>query len=162
MQDTTLERTSDREIVITRSFRAPPRIVFEAFTKSEHVRKWWAPRSRGVELVACDADVSVGGAYRYVMRVRDLGDMAFSGRYVELTPPSRLVYTQVFEPMKDAGEAVVTVTFDAEPGERTKMTSRERYPSKDALEAAIQSGMEGGMRESMDQLDVLVAAIFAG
>jgi uncharacterized protein YndB with AHSA1/START domain len=162
MSDTTLERTSDREIVITRTFRAPPRIVFEAYTKVEHVRKWWAPCSRGVELIACDAEIRVGGTYRYVMRVRDLGDMAFSGRYVELEPPSRLVYTQVFEPMKDAGEAVVTVAFDAAPGDRTKMTSRERYPSKEALEAALSSGMEHGMRESMDQLDALVAALHAG
>lgn len=158
MSDTTLTQKSDREIVITRTFRAPPRVVYETFTNTEHVKKWWAPRSLGVEMAECTADVRVGGTYRYVMRVRESGDMAFSGKYIELSPPSRLVYSQVFEPMAAAGEAIVTVTFEAEAGERTRMTSSELYPSKEALDGALASGMETGMRETLDQLDALVAS----
>lgn len=159
MSDTTLEKVSDREIVITRSFRAPPRIVFLAYTQAEHVEKWWAPRALGVELASCEADVRVGGVYRYVMRVRDAGEMAFSGRYVEVSPPSRIVYTQVFEPMAAQGEAVVTVEFAPEGHGRTRMVSRERYPSAAALEAAIAAGMETGMRITLEQLDELVATL---
>lgn len=158
MSDTTLTRTSDREIVITRTFRAPPRLVFTAFTDAEHVAKWWAPKSRGTSMSSCEADVRVGGAYRYVLSTPH-GEVAFSGRYIELTRPSRVVYSQVFEPMADGGEALVTVTFDEHAGEQTRMTSIERYPSKEALEAALESGMEGGMRETLDQLDALVASM---
>lgn len=158
MSDTTLTKKSDREIVITRTFRAPPRIVFEVYTNAEHVKKWWAPKSRGAEIVSCTAEVRVGGAYRYVIRAAQAGEFAFSGRYVEITSPSRLVYTQVFEPMADAGEAVITTLFDERDG-KTFMTSNELYPSAEALEAALASGMEDGMRETLDQLDALVATM---
>lgn len=158
MSDTTLTRTSDREIVITRTFRAPPRLVFTAFTDAEHVRKWWAPKSHGTSIKSCEAEVRVGGKYRYVLSAPH-GEVAFSGKYIELTPPSRVVYSQVFEAMADAGEAVITVVFDAAPNEQTKMTSTERYPSKEALDGALESGMESGMRETMDQLDALVLSM---
>ena len=156
MNQTTMERTSDREIVITRTFNGPARIVFDAWTKPELVRRWWAPKSHGVSVAACDAEVRAGGKYRYVLR-RDTGEeFAFSGKYTEVRPHSRLVYTQVFEPMADAGEAIVTVTFE-ERGGKTHLVSHELYPSKEALDGAIGSGMEHGMRETMDQLDELVA-----
>lgn len=158
MNKTTVELQGSQDIVISRVFRAPPRIVFEAYTKAELVSRWWAPKSHGASLVECTADVRVGGRYRYVMNVREQGTMAFSGEYREVTPYTKLVYTQVFEPMAGAGAVVATVTFE-EVGGETKLTSRETYPSKEAREAALASGMEHGMRESMDQLDALVASL---
>ena len=157
MNKTTMELSGDRELVISRVFRAVPRIVFDAYTKAEFVSRWWAPKSHGAALVECTADVRVGGKYRYVMSVREQGTVAFSGEYREVSPHTRLVYTQVFEPMADAGALVATVTFEEVNG-HTRLTSREVYPSKEAREAALSSGMEHGMRESMDQLDALVAS----
>src|SRR5215468_5755592 len=96
--ETSMDLEGDRAIVIARTFDAPPRVVFDAWTKPELVRRWWAPKSRGVALMVCEADVRVGGAYRYVLG-RDAEELAFSGTYREVTPYSRLVYSQVFEPM---------------------------------------------------------------
>lgn len=158
MSDTTMELSGDREIIIARTFRAPPRIVFDAWTKAELVKRWWAPKSLGAELVGCEADVRAGGTYRYLMRA-DGNELAFSGEYREVTPPSRLVYTQVFEPMADAGAAVITVTFDDDGTGNTRLVSRELYPSAEARDAALASGMEHGMRETMRQLDELVASL---
>jgi uncharacterized protein YndB with AHSA1/START domain len=157
---TTLERVSDRELVITRTFDGPARIVFDAWTKPELLRRWWAPRSLGVSLFECDADVRVGGAYRYVFGRDRESAMAFSGRYTEVAPHSRIVCTQIFEPMRDAGEAIVTATFDEQRG-KTRLVLRQLYPSKQALDAAIASGMERGMRETMEQLEKLLASILA-
>ena len=157
-EGTTMELQGDRELVITRTFNARPQMVFDAWTRPELVRRWWAPRSHGVSLSACDADVRPGGAYRYVMHRDGEPEMAFSGTYTEVTPPSRLVYTQVFEPMHDAGAVVVTVTFHEHEG-RTRMVSHEVYPSAQARAAALSAGMEHGMRETMDQLDELVASL---
>ena len=160
MNETSLELESDREIVIRRTFNGPARIVFDAWTQPDLVRRWWAPRSRGVSVVGCDASVSVGGGYRYVLRLDRGGEFAFSGRYTEVTPHTRLVYTQVFEPKASGGNAgheavVVTVTFDERDG-KTHMVSRSLCPSKAVRDAIIASGMEHGMRETMDQLDELV------
>jgi uncharacterized protein YndB with AHSA1/START domain len=155
---TSMELKSDREIVIARIFNGPARIVFDAWTRPELVRRWWAPKSRGVSIVGCDADVRVGGGYRYVLRRDDGGEFAFSGKYTEVTPHSRLVYTQVFEPMAGAGEVIVTVTFDERDG-RTHLVSHALYPSRQARDGALASGMEHGMRETMDQLDELVASL---
>ncbi len=153
--DTKMELHGDREIVISRTFRAPPRIVFEAWTDARHVRRWWAPKSRA-EIVEVTADVRVGGEYRYVLRAHG-NEFAFSGEYREVTPPTRLVYTQVFEAFPDS-PAIITVTFEDAPGGHTRLVSRELYPSPEAREAALSSGMEDGMREALDQLDELVAA----
>lgn len=158
---TTLERVSEREIVITRTFNGPARIVFDAWTKPELLQRWWAPRSLGVTLFQCDADVRVGGSYRYVFGRDRESAMAFSGTYTEVAPPSRLVYTQIFEAMRDAGDAIVTVAFDEQRG-RTRLVLRGLYPSKQALDATIASGMEHGMRETMEQLEHLVASALAG
>jgi uncharacterized protein YndB with AHSA1/START domain len=157
MNRTSMERTSDREIVITRTFRAPADIVFDAWTKPELVRRWWAPRSRGVTLVQCDANVRPGGAYRYLLARGSSESFAFSGKYVEIARPTRLVYTQIFEAFPD-GEAVVTVSFEERDGSST-LVAHELYPSKEALDRALTSGMEDGMRETMDQLDELVASL---
>jgi len=156
---TSMERTSDTELVWTRSFRAPARIVFDAYTKPEHVRRWWAPASRGVTLLQCDADVRAGGTYRYVLGAGTQEIAAFSGRYVEVERPTRLVYTQVFEAFPGA-EAVVTVSFE-EKGGVTKLVAHERYPSKEALDGAVAAGMEEGARESFEQLDRVVASLRA-
>jgi uncharacterized protein YndB with AHSA1/START domain len=163
VNQTSLELESDREIVIKRVFNGPARIVFDAWTRPDLVRRWWAPRSRGVSVVGCDASVRVDGGYRYVLRLDRGGEFAFSGRYTEVTPHSRLVYTQVFEPTASGaspgdGEVVVTVTFDERDG-KTHMVSRSLCPSKDVRDAIIASGMEHGMRETMDQLDELVGTL---
>lgn len=156
--ETTLEIVSADELIISRTFDGPPRIVFDAYTNPEHVRRWWAPKSRGVRLVSVEAEVRVGGAYRYVMQVGEHPPFAFYGTYSEVAAPSRVVYTQYFEPMADGGAAIVTVEFTETAG-KTRMVSREKYPSKEAMDAAISSGMESGMRETMDNLDALVAEL---
>jgi uncharacterized protein YndB with AHSA1/START domain len=152
---TALELVSDREIVISRTFQAPARIVFEAWTRADLVKRWWAPRSMGAEMTEVQADVRVGGKFRYVTRAGGGEEFAFSGAYTEVTPPTRLVYTMIFEPAADAGAAVVTVTFDERQG-RTRLVSHELYPSAEARAAAIASGMEVGLRETMNQLDELI------
>jgi uncharacterized protein YndB with AHSA1/START domain len=156
MNRTTVERRSDRELVVTRSFDAPARILFEAWTKPELLKRWWAPKSRAT-LFSCEMDLRVGGTYRYVFGKSPEQTMAFSGTFTEVTPPSRLVHTQVFEPMRAAGEAIVTITFE-ERGGKTEVVLHQRFPSKEALDGAVASGMEDGMRETLDQLDALVAA----
>jgi uncharacterized protein YndB with AHSA1/START domain len=163
MHYTSMERTSDRELLITRTFNGPLRIVFDAWTRPELVSRWWAPKSLGVSMVSCDADVRVGGRYRYVLQPGKGDVFAFSGRYTEVTPHSRLVYTSNFEPkgveaVDDVGAAIVTVTFDEQHG-KTHLVARELYPSKEVLDAVLASGMEHGMRETMDQLDELVASL---
>ena len=155
---TTVERRSDRELVIIRAFNAPARIVFDAWTKPEYLKRWWAPKSLGVSLFSCEADVRTGGSYRYVFGHDPKRPMAFSGTYTEVQPPSRLVWTQVFEQMRDAGEAIVTATFDEREG-KTELVVHQHYASKEALDGAIASGMEKGMRETYEQLEELVGSL---
>lgn len=154
---TTMALEDDTEIVIARTFRAAPSVVFDAWTKPELVARWWAPKSLGVAMVSCEADVRVGGTYRYVIKPPEQDPVGFSGTYLEITPPTKLVYTHVFEPMAHAGGSVVTVLFSPE-GAHTRMVSYERYPSKEVRDMVLASGMEHGMRDIMDQLDALVAA----
>lgn len=155
---TSMEIRQEREIVIARTFNAPARVVYDAWTRADLVKRWWAPRSHHVTMAECDADVRVGGGYRYVLRQEQGHDIAFSGVYRELEPHTRLVYTQVFEPMRDAGEAVITVTLREQDG-RTHLTSVELYPSQEARDGAIAAGMESGMRETMEQLEELLATL---
>jgi uncharacterized protein YndB with AHSA1/START domain len=152
---TTVERKSERELVITRTFNGPARLVFEAWTKPELLKLWWAPKSTGLSLLSCQADVRVGGSYRFEIGHKDSKPMAFFGKYVEVTPPSRLVWTN--EESDDG--AVTTLTFEEKDG-KTLLTMREIYPSKEALDGAI-SGMEGGMSETFEQLDQLLVALVA-
>ncbi|MEO8703935.1 MAG: SRPBCC family protein [Kofleriaceae bacterium] len=150
-----MERASDRELVIRRVFRARPSLVFDAMTKPELLRRWWAPRSLGVELFDVEADVRVGGRYRYVFGRANEPTMAFSGVYREVVHGVRVVYTQIFEPMPNTGDGVITSTFEEVPG-GTLLVSRELYPSKEVLDGAIASGMERGMRETLEQLEALL------
>jgi uncharacterized protein YndB with AHSA1/START domain len=156
--ETTLERRSDRELVVTRAFDAPARIVFDAWTKPEYLKCWWAPASMSVVMFACEVDLRVGGNYRYVFGREGQARLAFSGTYRELVPGSRLVCTQLFEQMPEAGEAIVTATF-VEHGGKTTLELHQLYASKQALDGAIGSGMEGGMRITFDQLEGLVGEL---
>ena len=153
---TTAERKSEREVVVTRSFDAPPRIVFEAWTRPELLQRWWAPKSIGVSFVSCEADVRTGGSYRFVFSHPSSPEpMAFFGRYIEVTPPSRLVWTN-----EEGGEggAVTTVTFE-ERGSTTLVVMRDLYPTKEALDGAIVSGSMGEFSESFEQLDDLLVTL---
>jgi len=153
---TTVERKSDRELVVTRVFDGPPHIVFEAWTRPELLKRWWTPKSTGMSLLSCEADVRAGGSYRFEFGHGASETMAFFGRYLEVTPPSRLVWTND----ESDGGAVTTVTFE-EQGGKTLLVLRERYPSKKALDQAI-AGMEGGMPEQFAQLDELLVTLGAG
>lgn len=152
---TTVERKSDREMVVSRTFDAPARIVFEAWTKPELFKRWWVPKSLGMALLSCELDVRVGGGYRLVFRHGDSEPMTFHGKYLEVVPPSRLVWTNEESP----DGSVTTVTFEEKNG-KTLLAMSERYPSKEALEA--NAGAEGAMPESFDQLDELLATLRAG
>lgn len=155
---TTAERKSDRELVVTRTFNAPARLVFEAWTKPELMRQWWVPKSDGITLVSCEMDVRVGGGYRFVFVVgNDPKEMPFFGKYLEVRPFSRLVWTN--EEGGDGG-AVTTVTFE-EKGGKTHLVMSDLYPSKEALDAAIASGSTGGAEETFEQLEQLLATIIA-
>ena len=152
---TTVERKSDRELVVTRTFDAPARIVFEAWTKPELFMRWWAPKSMGVPLLSCEMDVRAGGKYRLEFGQDASNSMAFFGKYIEVTPHSRLVWTN--EEGDDG--AVTTVTFE-EKGGKTLLVLHELYPSKEALDAAV-TGTEGGMPEQFEQLDELLVTLGA-
>lgn len=146
---TTTERTSDREITVRRTFDAPARLVFEAWTRAELFRRWWVPKSFGLTLLSCEIDARVGGKYRLVFQ-HEGSTMDFFGTYLEVVPPSRLVWTN--EEGTD-GETVTTVAFE-EKGDTTVVVLRDRYASKEALEA---SGATGAMSETLDQLEELLA-----
>ena len=152
---TTVERKSERELVTTRTFNGPARIVFEAWTKPELFKRWWVPKSSGASLLSCEMDVRVGGGYRLEFGHEASKPMAFFGRYIEVTPHSRLVWTN---DENDDG-AVTTVTFE-EKGGQTLLVLHELYPSKEALDGAI-AGMEGGMPEQFEQLDELLLTLGA-
>ena len=148
--ETKVERKSEREMVITRTFNAPARLVFEAWTKAEHMRQWWVPKSSGITLLSCEMDVRTGGSYRFVFAAEP-EPMAFFGRYLEVTPCSRLVWTN--DESGDAGQRS-TLTLE-EHGDTTRIRLHELYPSAEALEAA--KGAYDGMAESFGQLDAVLA-----
>ncbi len=155
---TTTERRSDREVVVMRTFNAPPRLVFEAWTKPDLLKRWWVPKSVGVAFVSCEADVRTGGSYRFVFSHPSSPEpMAFFGKYIEVTPPSRLVWTN-----EEGGEggAVTTVTFEAR-GPETLVVMRDLYPTKEALDNAIASDSMPGYGETFDQLDDLLTTLTA-
>jgi uncharacterized protein YndB with AHSA1/START domain len=142
---------TDREIVITRAFDAPRALVFEAWTKPEHVRHWWGWRTS--TMITCEADVRPGGSWRYVTREENGMEVPFTGVYQEVTPPERVVHTDVYdvEPFNQGDPAVSTVTFREESG-RTTVTVSTMYPSKEIRDAVLGSGMEAGAAESYDRL----------
>jgi len=153
---TTVERKSERELVVTRTFNAPARIVFEAWIKPDLLKRWWAPKSFGISFISCDADVRAGGTYRFVFgHPASEQAMEFFGRYIEVTPHSRLVWTN-----DEGGEggAVTTVTFE-ERGAETLVVMHDLYPSKEALDGAIASGSTNGSSEAFEQLDELLVTL---
>ena len=154
--NTTVERTSERELVVTRTVNGPARLVFEAWTKPELFERWWAPKSFPISLLSCEMDVRVGGRYRLAFGYEG-STMEFFGRYLEVTPHSRLVWTN---DEGDEGETVTTVTFE-EMGGRTLVVVHDLYPSKEALDRAIASGSTSGMPEALEQLDDLLVNLGA-
>lgn len=156
--ETHVDRIAPNELQIRRAFRAKPATVFNAMTNPELLQRWWAPRSLGVILYSAEADVRVGGRYRYVFGKAGEPQMAFSGTYREVVPGARVVFTQIFEPMPQAGEGVITSVY--EPHELgTLFTQNERFPSKEVLDGVLATGMERGMRETLDQLADLVPTL---
>jgi uncharacterized protein YndB with AHSA1/START domain len=153
---TTVQRTSDREVVVTRTFDAPARVVFEAWTRAELFRQWWVPRSMGMTLRSCELDVRVGGRYRLEFGDDPANPIAFFGRYLEVTPPSRLVWTND----EDGDEASVTTVALEERDGQTHLVLSELYSSKDALDAAG-TGAQDAFSETFGQLDALLATLRA-
>ena len=154
---TTSERKSERELVITRTFDAPARLVFEAWTTPALFKQWWVPKSSGATLLSCEQDVRVGGSYRLEFaNPKAATPMAFFGRYLEVVPNARLVWTN--EESDDG--AVTTVTFEEKEG-KTLLVMRELYPSKQALDMATE-GMDEAMPETFEQLDEFLVARGAG
>ena len=153
---TTVERKSEREVVVTRTFNGPARIVFEAWTKPELFKKWWVPKSMGMTLLSCEVDARVGGKYRLVFDHGGPEPAAFFGTYVEVKPYSRLAWTN-----EEGGEggSVTTVTFEEEGG-KTLLVLSELYPSKEALDAAG-TGAQDALVETFQQLDELLVTLGA-
>ena len=152
---TTVERTSERELVVTRTFDGPAHIVFEAWTRPELFKRWWVPKSMAMSLLSCEMDVRVGGKYRLVFAHEASTSMAFFGTYIEVTPHSRLAWTNE----ESADGAVTTVSFD-EKGGKTRLVMHELYPSKAALDAAG-TGAADAMVETFAQLDELLVTLDA-
>ena len=152
---TTIERISDLELLVTRTIDGPRDVVFEAWTDATLFRQWWVPKSLGVTLQSCEVDARVGGGYRLTFDFGAAEPMAFFGSYLEVDPPSRLVWTNE----EDHGGMVVTsVTFEDDHG-RTRLVIHDRYPSKEALDEAMASGATSWNDETFDQLDELLASI---
>ena len=152
---TTIERTSERELVVTRTIDGPPPSVFEAWTDADLFRQWWVPKSLGMTLLSCEIDARVGGGYRLTFDSGTAEPMVFFGRYLEVTPPTRLVWTNE---EGEEGTVVTTVTFD-DHGAGTRLVIHDRYPSKEALDAAIASGATSWNPETFDQLDELLVKL---
>ncbi len=156
---TTVNRKSERELVVTRTFNGPAHIVFDAWTKPELLKRWWMPKSCGVSFVSCEADVRTGGTYRFVFSHASLEQpLSFFGRYVEVIPNSRLVWTN-----DEGGEggAVTTVTFEEKGGE-TLVVIHELYPSKEALDEAMASESISWSDEQFKQLDETLVGLETG
>jgi uncharacterized protein YndB with AHSA1/START domain len=152
---TTVERKSERELVITRTFNGPAHLVFEAWTRPELIKRWWMPKSVGASFVSCDADARTGGTYRFVFSHPAFEQpMVFFGRYVEVTPYSRIVWTNE----ESADGALTTVTFE-ENGGKTLLVLHELYPSKQALDDAIASGSPSAAPEQFELLDETLATL---
>jgi len=155
MNETKTERRSERELLTTRSFNAPARIVFEAWTRPELMKRWWVPKSMGMTLLSCDMDVRVGGKYRLQFRHPAAPEpVAFFGTYSDVVPHARLAWTNEESP----DGSITTVTFEEKDG-KTTLRMHELFPSKEALEA--NGGMENALPETFGQLDELLSALGA-
>ena len=155
-RSTTVEKTSDREVVVTRTFDAPARLVFEAWSNPELFRKWWVPRSMGMTLRSCEMDVRTGGTYRLVFGEDAANTFAFFGTYLDVVPDQRIVWTN--EEGGDAG-SITSVTLEERDG-RTLLVMREVYPTKEALDEAG-TGAQDATHETFAQLDELLAELAA-
>ncbi len=155
-QRTTVQKKSEREVVVTRTFDAPARLVFEAWSRPELFKKWWVPSSMGMTLRSCEMDVRTGGKYRLVFGDDPANPMAFFGQYLEVVPNKRIVWTN--EENGDAG-SVTTVTFEERDG-KTLLVLSEMYPTKEALDAAG-TGAQEALHETFGQLDELLAELSA-
>lgn len=153
---TRTQRTTDRDLVVTREFNAPARLVFEAWTTPALMQRWWVPKSIGLTMTACEMDVRTGGGYRFtfVFDNDPSKPMSFFGKYLEVTPPSRLVWTNE----ESADGAVTTLTFEERDG-KTLLTMVDHYPSKEALDAALESGSTGAFEETFEQLEALLSVL---
>jgi uncharacterized protein YndB with AHSA1/START domain len=150
---TTAERKSERELVVTRTFNGPARLVFEAWTKPELFKRWWVPKSAGLNLLSIEMDVRVGGGYRLVFGLEDSKSMAFFGKYLEVTPHSRLSWSN---DEGGPGGPITTVTLE-EKGGKTLLVMRELHSSKESLDAGL--GSYDGMPETFEQLDEVIATL---
>jgi uncharacterized protein YndB with AHSA1/START domain len=156
---TTVERKSGRELVVTRTFNGPAHIVFEAWTKPELIKRWWAPKSFGISFLSCEVDARTGGTYRFVFgHPASEQPMAFFGRYIEVTPHSRLVWTN--DEGGDGGN-VTTVTFE-ERGDETLVVMHDLFASKEALDNAIASESTGAWPEQFEELDEILVTLRTG
>ena len=155
-QRTIVQKKSEREVIVTRTFDAPARLVFEAWSRPELFKKWWVPSSMGMTLRSCEMDVRTGGKYRLVFGDDPAHPMAFFGKYLEVVPDKRIVWTN--EESGDAG-SVTTVTFDERDG-KTLLVMSELYPTKEALDAAG-TGAQEALNETFGQLDELLAELYA-
>ena len=144
---------NERDIVMTRVFDAPRRLVFDAFSKPELLKQWFGPR--GYSLVTCEVDHRVGGGFRFVLRGPDGRDMGMRGVYKEISAPERSVHVESFDDFP--GESTVTSVFTEENG-KTTLTATVTYPSQQVRDIVVQSGMEHGAAESYDKLAELLAA----
>lgn len=151
---TTIERASDTELLVTRTINGSAQAVFEAWTDAELFRQWWVPKSFGLNLVSCEIDARTGGGYRLAFDIGEAEPMAFFGQYLEVTAPSRIVWTNEED---HGGMTVTTVTFE-EDGGRTRIVVRDRYPSKESLDEAMAAGSISWNPETFDQLDRLLSA----
>jgi uncharacterized protein YndB with AHSA1/START domain len=146
---------SDTEILITREFDAPAELIFEVWTTPEHVRNWWGWETDPMRV--CEIDLQVGGKWRYAAHNDDYGDVDFYGEYLEIERPHRLVTTEIFAPYPDS-PAVTTLTL-VEDGGLTRMTILVEYPSKEARDATIASGMESGLQHSLDRAEKIFTSL---
>ncbi|WP_114952023.1 SRPBCC family protein [Sphingosinicella terrae] len=153
LKRTSVERRGDRELVITRTFDAPPSTVYKAWSESELFQRWWVPKSAsGISLISCEMDVRTGGKYRLEFGAGGSDTMAFHGKYLEVVPNERIVWTN------DEGEmgAITTVTFE-DRGGKTLLTFHEAYPTEEALEEALQGGA-AALPEQLEQLQALLSS----
>ena len=150
---TKVERKSDREVVVTRSFDAPAHLVFEAWSKPELFKRWWVPKSFPVTLLSCELDIRVGGKYRLVFAHGD-SERAFFGTYLEVKPPSRLVWTN-----DEGGDQVITTVTFEDKGGKVLVVMHDLYPSKAALDEAVESGSTGGASEQFEELAALLVTL---
>jgi uncharacterized protein YndB with AHSA1/START domain len=147
---------SDQEICMTRLFDAPRQLVFDVMSKPEHVKQWWGRLGDGYSVPVCEIDFRPGGKWRFVNR-HPKGEAVFYGEYREITPPSRFVFTEIFEPYPDAVSVVTTVL--TEEGKKTRLTATVRYPSLEVRDMVMGTGMARGAGISYDRLEDLVAQL---